>query len=637
MFNTTTILLSTLLNNVNQGGIQLPDFQRGWVWDDDRIKGLLASISRGFPVGAIMTLGAGGDIRFKTRLIEGVSDKNGAVPNEFLLDGQQRLTSLYQALVHPGPVSTQDNRGKKTRRWYYIDMRRAVSELGDREDAIISVPEDRKVTRDFGRETVLDLSKPEFEYENHMFPTERLFDHTKWLLGYMGCWSSRGDHPTNSAVDFFSRFNELVIQPFAKYLLPVIHLEKETPKEAVCTVFEKVNTGGVPLNVFELVTASFAAESEGFSLRDDWDERRHRLHSSYGVLQGIWGEHFLQAIALLKTQEDRRRAIRDGLPANRLPPISCKRRDVLNLRLSDYLEWADKVEKGLREAAKFLESQFVFGRYNVPYNTQLVPLAALYVELGDELVPANAAERLAHWYWTGIFSEAYGGTIETQYGLDLAQVAEYVRGGPQPTLIVEASFIPERLLTLRTRNSAAYKGIYALQMKNGAKDWRSNQPLSLLTYREENIDIHHIFPAAWCRSSKPAIPPRLYDSVINKTPLSATTNQIIGGRAPSMYLRRLQGDMGRERLEQALKAHWLNPMHLETDSLGRSFVERGEAIFRLIGQAMGKQFDSGADVFKEALTSAGYSEAYGEEGPEHDPMGDEVPDGSIAATDSPME
>ena len=622
MFNTNPILLSTLLDNIEKGVIQLPDFQRGWIWDDDRIKGLLTSISRGFPVGAVMTLGAGGDIRFKARLIEGVSDKNGVTPNQFLLDGQQRLTSLYQALRHPGPVSTQDNRGKKTRRWYYIDMQEAVSESGDRDEAVISVPENKKVTRDFGRETVRDLSKPEFEYENHMFPTERLFEPMNWLLGYIDHWSSRAGHPTNSAGDFFNRFNHLVIQPFAKYLLPVIHLDKGTPKEAVCTVFEKVNTGGVPLNVFELVTASFAAESEGFSLREDWDERRNRLHSSHGVLQGIWGDHFLQAITLLKTQEGRRQAIRDGQPANRLPPISCKRRDVLNLRFSDYQEWADKVEKGLREAAKFLESQFVFGRHNVPYNTQLVPMAALYVELGDELVPANAAERLAHWYWAGIFSETYGGTIETQYALDLAQVAEYVRGGPQPTLIVEASFIPERLLTLRKRNSAAYKGIYALQMKNRANDWRSNQPLSLRAYGAENIDIHHVFPAAWCRSSKPAIPPRLYDSVINKTPLSKTTNQIIGGRAPSTYLKRLEKDMGRERLEQALKAHWLNPAHLETDNFGHSFIERGEAMLRLIGQAMGKEIGSGAEVFKEALTSAGYSEAYEEEEPEHDPMGD---------------
>ena len=265
MFTTFSLPLKTLLNDVENGKVQLPDFQRGWVWEDDRIKGLLASISRGFPVGAVMTLAAGSDIRFKTRLVEGVSGNGVSPPDQFLLDGQQRLTSLYQALLHPGPVSTQDSRGKKLQRWYYIDMRRAVSEAADREDAIISVPENKKVTQDFGRETIWDLSKPEHEYEELMFPTEKLFDPLQWTLDYTMYWGSRaGLHPAGESTEFFSRFNDAVVKPFADYLLPVIHLGNATPKEAVCTVFEKVNTGGVALNVFELATASFAAESEEF-------------------------------------------------------------------------------------------------------------------------------------------------------------------------------------------------------------------------------------------------------------------------------------------------------------------------------------------------------------------------------------
>ena len=256
MFTTFSLSLRALLNDVQSGKIQLPDFQRGWVWDEDRIRGLLASISRGFPVGAVMTLSAGGDIRFRTRLVEGVSENGITSPDRFLLDGQQRLTSLYQALLHPDPVSTQDTRGQKRQSWFYIDMRRAVSDAADREDAVIAVPENKKVTRDFGRETVLDLSSPEFEYEELMFPTEKLFDPLEWTLNYTRYWGIRASlHPAGDPTEFFSRFNDGVIKPFTDYLLPVIHLEKETPKEAVCTVFEKVNTGGVPLNVFELATA----------------------------------------------------------------------------------------------------------------------------------------------------------------------------------------------------------------------------------------------------------------------------------------------------------------------------------------------------------------------------------------------
>ena len=71
LFTTNPIHLSVLLNDTHTGKIQLPDFQRGWVWDDDRIKDLLLSICRSFPVGAVMTLSADGEISFRRRMIEG--------------------------------------------------------------------------------------------------------------------------------------------------------------------------------------------------------------------------------------------------------------------------------------------------------------------------------------------------------------------------------------------------------------------------------------------------------------------------------------------------------------------------------------------------------------------------------------
>ena len=153
------------------------------------------------------------------------------------------------------------------------------------------------------------------------------------------------------------------------------------------------------------------------------------------------------------------------------------------------------------EAAKFLNRQFIFTRGNVPYNTQLVPLAALYAELGKELEPANAQEKLERWFWCGIMGETYGSAVETQFANDLAQVAHQVRGGAEPELLTQSNFVPERLLSLRTRNSAAYKGLYALQMKNGAADWHSGEPLSLADIHTKPIDIHHIFPKHWCQKS----------------------------------------------------------------------------------------------------------------------------------------
>ena len=266
MFKTNPVSLKELLDSAGSGKIQLPDFQRGWVWDDDRIRGLLASISRGFPVGAIMTLEAGGEIRLKSRMIEGAQEQPTNRADAFLLDGQQRLTSLYQSLWHEGPVDTHDNRGRRIQRCYYVDMLAAMDPNKDREEAIVSVPVDKKETRNFGREIVRDLSSLELEYEQHMMPTERLLDSSlSWLFGYIGHWRGRDDeHPDGGGSAFYERFNQSVMSAFRDYSLPVISLDRDIPKEAVCTVFEKVNTGGVTLSMFELVTASFAAQTRIF-------------------------------------------------------------------------------------------------------------------------------------------------------------------------------------------------------------------------------------------------------------------------------------------------------------------------------------------------------------------------------------
>ncbi len=257
-----------------------------------------------------------------------------------------------------------------------MDMRKAMNPLIDREDAIVSVPENYKITEDFGRRTVLDLTTADREYERHMVPTERLFDMYDWLWGYVDYWQrSTNHHPTGDAHQFSKAFKDTVAENFSQYDLPVIELAKETPKEAVCTVFEKVNTGGVTLNVFELVTAAFAAESDEFSLRDDWDARRKRMYATFPVLRGIQGDQFLQAVALLNTLEKQKNAKSIGKPGAQAPAVGCKKRDILDLNLEDYLRWACRVEAGFGDAAKFMHGQFVFEQRNVPYNTQLIPLA----------------------------------------------------------------------------------------------------------------------------------------------------------------------------------------------------------------------------------------------------------------------
>ena len=636
-FKANAFLLKSIIEDIDEGKLQLPDFQRGWVWDDTRIKDLLISIARGFPIGAVMTLDAAGDVKFESRLIEGVKVNGNASQEQYLLDGQQRLTSLYQALRYNGPVETRDRPGgrKVSKRWYFIDISKAIDPTVDRDEIIVSVPEDRVIRSNFGRDIVLSLSEQDDQFQHHMIPTEQVMDGMAWGFSYAQYWGVRGGHPKGNPFSFFTEFKNVVLDNFSEYQIPVINLGKETSKEAVCTVFEKVNTGGVTLNVFELVTASFAAD--GFRLREDWGARRGRLHAAFGVLQGIDGAQFLQAVTLLATQERRRMFTTDNAPPTQAPGIDCRRASILDLSLREYQSWADRVEEGFKAAAGFLNGQFVFTKGNVPYNTQLVPLAALYVELGRELEPARSREQLERWFWCGVLGEVYGGSVETQFANDLVQVANHVRGGPEPALVGQATFAPERLLSLRTRNSAAYKGLYALQMKSGAADWRSGEPLTLADLLSKSIDIHHVFPKHWCKhGSKPAIPPRLYDSIINKTPIDPFTNRIIGGRAPSIYLPLLGRHWSeKEKLEEILRAHWIEPIHLEEDDFRSCFVRRGQAMLDLITRTMGKPRIDGYQVFHDELSSAQLiAEHDDDEEVEHDEIGEGVyrDDGSLDAS-----
>ena len=105
-FDSTKLALSALLKDIVDGKIRLPDFQRGWVWDDEHIQSLLVSIARSFPVGSIMLLETGGDAKFQIRPVEGVNLKDDAKPASYLiLDGQQRLTTLAQWLLMAGAWS----------------------------------------------------------------------------------------------------------------------------------------------------------------------------------------------------------------------------------------------------------------------------------------------------------------------------------------------------------------------------------------------------------------------------------------------------------------------------------------------------------------------------------------------------
>ena len=581
-FDSTKRNLYEILKDVNSGKIQLPDFQRGWVWDDDRIKGIIASVAKSFPIGAVMLLETGNEnIRFKTKPVEGVVGLNGTKPEMLILDGQQRITSLYQAIMTNRVVNTRNSKGYEIKRWYYIDMVKALDTDSDLEEAIFSINENKIITENIGRDIILDLSTEENEFKNLMYPVSMVDNYDEWRTKFIEYWDYDRDK-----IKFWNEFEKKIIKGFNGYNLPVIVMKKENTKEAVCQVFEKVNTGGVSLTVFELLTASFA--SDEFDLKADWENIKNKF-KPYKILNNTSNTDIIQAITLYSTFNKRLAAITSGLTEN-IPSVSAKRKEMLNLTLSEYLKYRDEIVEGFIKSSKILVENHIFNSRDLPYSTQLVPMAAILAKLGDKIDNVGNKNKLMRWFWCGVFGELYGSANETRYALDMIQVTDWIENNAEePKTIYDANFSPSRLNTLRTRNSAAYKGVYALMMDENTKDWLSATKIDFSTYFSESIDIHHIFPVAWCEKNN--IPRNDFDCIINKTPLSGRTNRIVSGDAPSKYLERLKKYAGVSDSEfnDILRSHVVSPDYMYKDDFYGFFNNRKEQILQRIEKAIGKQ------------------------------------------------
>lgn len=575
--------LSELLTWVGQGKAQLPEFQRSWVWDDNKICKLIESITSGFPMGAAMFLeGHGDSVRFKCRYFTGVECPDDVAPDWLVLDGQQRLTTLYQVLKCKKAVETRldTSRDKTIYRYYYLDIKKCLDPEEDRLDAIVSISDKKQILSDIGRTVVLDLSSQEKEFEQLMFPLNLVFSPNEtddWRYGMEEYYKNDSEHRI-----LFRDFTQKILRPIQEYQMPVIQLTKDTPKEAVCQIFENVNTGGVPLTVFELVTATFAADE--YDLRADWNAIRKQFSDKkLSVLKDITGANFLAAMTLLVTYK--KSLAGEGA-------VTCKKRDILRLTLEDYKTNHDALVTGFESAAAFLSHQGIYSERDLPYSTQLIPLSAIYAfdnEMKEkrQLMLSQNLELLAKWYWCGVFGELYGGANEARFALDIAEIFRWMHSGTQPDTVTRCNFQPIRLLSMQTRNSAAYKGVMAMIMQDSPLDFMSGNKMDIASYLDEDTDIHHIFPQAYCEGQ--GLPIRKWNSVVNKTPIYASTNRSIGGRAPSEYIKTMKNKgLSGDLVIRAISSHKVDYELLAADNFDAYFVDRAIKLLNRIEKATGR-------------------------------------------------
>ena len=186
-----------------------------------------------------------------------------------------------------------------------------------------------------------------------------------------------------------------------------------------------------------------------------------------------------------------------------------------------------------------------------------------------------------------MFGELYGGANESRYALDIAEVFDQINGGEQPDTVIRATFQPRRLLSMQTRGSAAYKGVMALILQDSPLDFMTANKMDIAAYLDESTDIHHIFPQNYCKENY--LPAGKWNSVINKTPIYASTNRSIGGRAPSEYIGTMANKgLTEEQMRAAITSHKIDYDKLKADDFDGFIIDRAIRLLDRIEAAMGK-------------------------------------------------
>jgi hypothetical protein len=498
--------LLDLLDRIHSGDMVLPDFQRDFVWEPNATQALIVSIANNYPAGSILRV-RDRQRAFSSREFEGAPPP--ASEHTFLvLDGQQRLTSLYQAFYGVG-----DHR-------YYLDIR-ALIDGADFEDAI-----------DYLRRTKGAVAKREaleLQAELLLMPLSTLH---KGSTGFSR-WASQvaRTHQGSERDQLEDQLRELEdqwINRIDQYVFPVVTLSADTEPAALCTIFETLNRTGVKLSVFELLTARFW--SQDLKLRELWEQALsdHPLIAHFDVDP----YYVLMAIALA---------------GGKTP--SCKRGDVLNLTANTVTQWWQAVIEALALSLTILHDDcWVLEARWLPFNTMLSPMAAALAAAGASKGVAVGAQReqIKRWFWCSVFSQAYEKSPNTQSGRDVGELIPWLSdsAAPAPENVRSFHFNPEQLREVSPRQRSLYRATICLILASGERplDFHSRAVLNDQLLASSGIDDHHIFPAKYLADR--GIDSRLRDCVLNRCLIDSHTNQRIGCRAPSDYMAELRDEPG---------------------------------------------------------------------------------------------
>ncbi len=567
--------LLEIVDMVRNGSVRLPQFQRSFVWTRHEVAELLVSLLNGYYVGTFLWLPVQEKrLPFGDRLFEGVDPATAKEPTQFLiLDGQQRLTSLYYALYAPTNVSL-----KGTRQPYRFYLLLDALPDGDdpiSEDAIFSERADAK-----------KYSRAEEQYARHIIPLTRLTERElpQWIYGYQ-LWAATQEGAAKESLEsVLERGNQWLqrLRYFLDHRVPVVQLPAVTDAkglEQVATIFEKINSTGQSLSVFDLLTARLYPQN--INLRHLWESALEE-HEYLGRFVGddkkeSYAVYALRALALYRGQDAR---------AKRL----------INLSGDGFEHDWRVVVSQMNEAAKRIASasDAGFGAFKkswVPYTTMISPLAML-LWLAKEAGSPDAYMKVQRWYWAAVFTERYAGSVETKMMQDYKEVAGWMRGEEVlPDAIRQAQNLyrdissgSRRVLETSKMGNSIFRGTLCLLALRNAKDFFLGDTIAF-----HDLDVHHIFPVAFLKQQLGVRDAKAINSLANQTLIASETNRAISNKAPSAYIEDLERKFG-DDLPRLFEAHFIDEEALEAmrrDDYEAFLAARSRTIAREIQRRIG--------------------------------------------------
>lgn len=527
-----TIRLEMILGDIERGKLVLPEFQRDWKWDDARIMRLISSLLANYPAGSLMFWEAKKNT-VKTRSINGAPTPASG-PQTLILDGQQRLTALWTALMGDDQASSK----------YYLRMDEFVDAYKHNleDDSIyeqVVVRIKRKKSRKAGVEPFLT---PDEEIEQHLMPVEQLAPHGK-VTRWLSKWAKKHGVPENLEDRLADHLND-----FKKYEFPIILLNESNTLASVCNIFETVNSQAVALGPYDLLTARWYGEVE---LRELW---KNNVPEELKQALGNDPYPILQIHSLVETGKD-------SLKNAKSVP-SAKRPDVMDLEASSTeANWSGVVE-ALGTTVRNLRNDCGWSSpSSMPYPPLLNTMVAwTYLIRNLPTKDRPLAERLARrLYFAAVFTQDYDQGSTSAMGRDVKALARSFREGAELGGAV-AEFNSETFAQLLATESISAKAVLGgvLLMVSGAqaRDFRTSSGLfdkSRIT--DSGVDKHHIFPEAFLKAQNE--PRDRINLVANITYLRDETNRSIGKKAPSEYLREIEGTHG--DIKSVLRRHAIGP------------------------------------------------------------------------------